>query len=166
MDAFAKLEPAVLNSTSAVMQAVATGQYAMAPFMALVVSDNAKAKGAPVSFWYLKEGNSVVPFSAGVLATAPHPHAAELFASWLLGPTSQKISATLGQIGTPPNSPTPPDFPAGTKLFALTGDAMQKALKDWFAGPAKTLSAMAVRLAGRDRMLAVLGSVSTRAALC
>ena len=140
LNAFATLNPAVLNSTSAVMQAVATGQYTMAPFMALVVSDNAKQKGAPVSFWYLKEGNAVVPFSSGVLASAPHPKAAELFASWLLTDTSQKISATLGQIGTPPNAPTPPDYPANTKLFALTGDAMQKALKDWFAGPAKTLA--------------------------
>jgi iron(III) transport system substrate-binding protein len=139
LDSFAALNPAVLASTSAVMQSVATGQYSVAPFMALIVSDNAKRRGAPVSFWYLKEGNPVVPTSAGVLASAPHPKSAELFASWLLSENSQKISATIGQIGTPPNAPTPPDYPPGTKLFVLTGDAMQKALKDWFAGPAKSL---------------------------
>src|SRR6185437_5133900 len=98
LDAFAALNPATLASTSAVMQAVATGQYSIAPFMALIVADNAKRLGAPVSFWYLRDGNPVVPFSAGILASAPHPKASELFASWLLSETSQKISATLGQI--------------------------------------------------------------------
>ena len=139
IDALATQNPAVLASTSAVMQSVATGQYTMAPFTTGIVFGNARRLGAPVSFWYLKEGNPVVPFSAGVLASATHPKAAELFVSWLLTESSQKISATLGQIGTPPNAPTPADFPPGTKLFVLTGDTMQKALKDWFAGPAKSL---------------------------
>ncbi len=100
LGSFAALDPAVLATTSAVMQSVATGQYAIAPFMALIVSDNAERLGAPVAFWYLKEGNPVVPTSAGVLAAAPHPKSAELFVSWLLSDSSQKISATLGQIGT------------------------------------------------------------------
>jgi iron(III) transport system substrate-binding protein len=140
LDAFAALQPAVLNSSSAVMQAVATGQYAMTPFGSLIVVENARRQGAPVRFIYLKDGHPVVPTSSGVLASAPHPKAAELFASWLLGETSQKISAELGQIGTPPGSPTPAGYPPGTKLYMLTGDAMQTAAKAWFAGPAKTLA--------------------------
>jgi iron(III) transport system substrate-binding protein len=140
LKSFAALQPAVLASSSAVMQAVATGQYAMTPFGSLVVVENAKNHGAPAKFVYLKEGHPVVPTAAGVLASAPHPKAAELLESWLLGTASQKVSSTMGQIGTPAGSPTPPGFAPGTKLFALTGDAMQVALKDWFAGPAKILA--------------------------
>ncbi len=140
LEAFAALQPAVLASSSAVMQAVATGQYAMTPFGSLVVVENARHQGAPVKFVYLKDGHPVVPTAAGVLASAPHPKAAELLESWLLGPASQKVSASMGQIGTPAGSPTPPDYPPDTKLLMLTGDTMQGALKTWFAGPAKILA--------------------------
>ncbi len=137
ISAFAAQKPSIGKGTSATMLSVAQGQFAVAPFMALTVLNAAKAKGAPVKFNYLKEGNAVVPLSAGLMKGAPHPNAAKLFISWLLSPSGAKIAAEkLGSVGTMPGSPEPEGMPANHKLLVLTGDAMQAALKDWVAGPA------------------------------
>ncbi|MBN9035310.1 MAG: extracellular solute-binding protein [Rhizobiales bacterium] len=136
--AFAAQEPAVTASTSATMLGVAQGQYSMAPLMAYSVLSNTKKKGAPVDFWFLKEGNAVVPLSAGLMKTAPQPNAAKLYISWLLTSSAAKIAAEqTGAVSTMPGSPGPEGMPADHKLFVLTGSDMQAALKSWFDGPAK-----------------------------
>ena len=137
--AFAAQQPAINSSTSATMLAVAQGQYAMAPFMALSVLANSKSKGAPVDFWYLKEGNPVVAFSAGLMKSAPHPNAGKLVIAWLLTDSAAKVVAEkTSSLSTKPGAPKPSGMPADQKLFVLTGDAMQAALKSWFDGAAKT----------------------------
>ena len=136
--ALAAQQPAVNSSTSAVMLAVAQGQYAMAPFMALSVLENSRSKGAPVGFWFLKEGNPAVPFSGGLMKSAPHPNAGKLFLSWLLTDSAAKVIAEkTSAISTKPGAAKPAGMPANQKLFVLTGDAMQAALKSWFDGGAK-----------------------------
>jgi len=68
-----------------------------------------KAKGAPVAFVFPAAGAPATQQSAGVVADAPHPNAAELFLDWYLSPIGQRAYADVlfnhsprEDVGPPP----------------------------------------------------------------
>jgi spermidine/putrescine-binding protein len=68
-----------------------------------------KAKGAPVAFVFPAAGAPATQQSAGVVADAPHPNAAELFLDWYLSPVGQRAYADVlfnhsprEDVGPPP----------------------------------------------------------------
>lgn len=138
IEKFAALTPAINTSTSGTMLSVSQGQYSMAPLMVLSVYNVAKAKGAPVEFFYLEEGNPVMPITAGVMKTAPNPKAGELFISWVLSEEGARLLAKeTGSIGTRKGAPGVAGMPEGHKLLSLPANKLGSAIDTWMAGPAK-----------------------------
>jgi iron(III) transport system substrate-binding protein len=56
-----------------------------------------KERGAPVEIVYPAEGTPLVPSPTGILAKAPHPHAARLFQTFLYTPELQRLLVDLGE---------------------------------------------------------------------
>ena len=56
------------------------------------------AKGAPIVIVYPEEGTPRVSSPAAVLARAPHPNAARLFASYMFSPEAQRTTVKLGWV--------------------------------------------------------------------
>src|SRR5262245_4733067 len=65
-------------------------------------ADSIKAKGGPID-WAVVEPLVGRPQAIAVAANAPHPHAALLFADFVLSPEGQKL---LGDMGRVPSSRT------------------------------------------------------------
>lgn len=133
IEAFAALKPTVAASTSAMLQAVATGQSTVAPFMPYALYRVAKAQGAPVEFWFMEDGNPAMPLSAGVVEKAPHDKAARLFVSYLISKAGLAAGPALGQYSPVPGAPSPAEAPADAEVLVLTGKTLQDALAAWKA---------------------------------
>jgi ABC-type Fe3+ transport system substrate-binding protein len=132
-EAFAALKPTVAASTSAMLQAIATGQATVAPFMPYALYRVAKAQGAPVEFWFMEDGNPAMPLSAGVVDKAPHDKAAAFFVSYLISEAGTAAGPALGQLSPVPGTPWLEGAPANLEVLALTGKTLQDALQTWKA---------------------------------
>lgn len=55
-------------------------------------------KGAPIALVYPTEGTPSIPGGAGVMADAPHPNAARLFAIYLFSKDGQQLLADMAKI--------------------------------------------------------------------
>ena len=67
-----------------------------------------KAKGAPLAFSFPKTGVPAVSETYGIVGSAPHPNAAELFMDWYLSPVGQKASADALLLHSPREDVPPP----------------------------------------------------------
>lgn len=86
--------------------AVATGEFALAPVYPYSFYLRDKAKNAPVNLVFPVEGgNQVSPHYLGLVDGAPHPDAAKLLMTWLFTPEGQKAVADAGYAPTMPNAP-------------------------------------------------------------
>lgn len=128
VDAFAAQKPATAASTSAMMQSVATGQYPVAPFLPYALYRVLSAKGAPVDFWFMEDGNPAMPLSAGIAEGAPHAQAARLFSSWLISERGVALQEALGQISTVDGAP---GLDGAADVLAVTGQHLSDALANW-----------------------------------
>src|SRR6516225_4530480 len=98
----AALKPEMRKGHVLVAQLVAAGEL---PLCLTIYSGNAvsiKAKGGPID-WAAVEPLVGRPQAIAVAANAPHPHAALLFADFVLSPEGQKL---LGDMGRVPSSRT------------------------------------------------------------
>jgi iron(III) transport system substrate-binding protein len=98
----AALKPEMRKGHVLVAQLVAAGEL---PLCLTIYSGNAvsiKAKGGPID-WAAVEPLVGRPQAIAVAANAPHPHAALLFADFVLSPQGQKL---LGDMGRVPSSRT------------------------------------------------------------
>lgn len=57
-----------------------------------------KEAGEPIEIVYAAEGSPLVPGQAGVLAQAPHPNAARLFATFLFSAECQQLMSDVGGL--------------------------------------------------------------------
>lgn len=86
---FAAGEPKLFPSYSAAVLSVARGETAIGVVSALNEYPVRVQQGAPIEPLFFAEGIPFTNYPMLLLASAPHPHAAELFANWYLTRTAQ-----------------------------------------------------------------------------
>ncbi|GIG89303.1 ABC transporter substrate-binding protein [Plantactinospora endophytica] len=92
--------------------AVATGEFEVAPVYPYSFYLRDKAKHAPVKLVFpVDGGNQVSPHYLGLVDGAPHPDAAKLLMTWLFTPEGQQAVADAGYAPTMPNAPNVAGLP-------------------------------------------------------
>ncbi|WP_432974725.1 ABC transporter substrate-binding protein [Dactylosporangium sp. CA-233914] len=84
-----KQQPKLYTGQSSVATGVERGEFPIALVCDLCVYNAMANDGAPLTAVYPDEGVAYVPYGIGILANAPHPAAAELFANWYLSKEGQ-----------------------------------------------------------------------------
>jgi iron(III) transport system substrate-binding protein len=123
-----KAQQISLHSVSgrAILDMVISGELGVSPTVFLSHSRVSIAKGAPIK-WVPME---LVPTNAGgvaIPANAPHPHAALLFADFLLSPEGQKFLAKFGLE----SSLNKPDFKRYYPEAGMTAMQYEKENEKW-----------------------------------
>jgi iron(III) transport system substrate-binding protein len=123
----------ILTQTSCdVLTILASGERVIAP-CDYQMSGPAKAQGLPIETIFPREGAFGYVRPVAVMAKAPHPNAAKLFADWLLSPTGgQTVNVQYGGLTSPMDSPDikyPEYFPGMSKIKVHVADP--KEFEDW-----------------------------------
>ena len=82
-------KPELLSAYNLAVLAVARGEQSIAIVSALNEYPARVGQGAPIAPLFLPEGSPYTNYPMFLLAGAPHPHAAELFADWYLSREGQ-----------------------------------------------------------------------------
>ena len=98
----AALKPEMRKGHILVAQLVAAGELSVCLTIYSGNADSIKAKGGPID-WVAVEPLVGRPQAIALAKNAPHPHAALLFADFVLSPEGQKL---LGDMGRVPSSRT------------------------------------------------------------
>ena len=123
-------KPVIYPTSEAMEDALASGEVAATMFASKRIL-TLKAQGAPVDFAVPPQGAAVAALEAGVLKTASHPAAAQVFANWLASEDGQKAVLI---VGTPALSNVPGnniDFATLKPGYPVTA-ARQQAFVDQF----------------------------------
>ncbi len=91
------LRPEMRKGHILVAQLVAAGELPVCLTIYSGNADSIKAKGGPID-WVAVEPLVGRPQAIAVAKTAPHPHAALLFADFVLSPEGQKLLADMGRV--------------------------------------------------------------------
>jgi len=105
LDFFRKLaaqKPDMRKGHILVAQLIAAGELSVSPTVYSGNADSIKGKGGPID-WVAVEPLVGRPQAVAVAKNAPHPHAALLFADFILSPDGQKL---LNDMGRNPSSRT------------------------------------------------------------
>jgi iron(III) transport system substrate-binding protein len=108
-DLVTTLNPVVIDGHLALARSVAAGEYPVTLNNFLNLTVNMQLTGAPTDYWAL---DPVAVFFGSVAANklAPHPHAAELAANFILTKEAQEMLPKSGRIPVRPDvKPNPPD---------------------------------------------------------
>jgi iron(III) transport system substrate-binding protein len=89
----------------------------------------AKAKGAPITMIFPKEGVISIPRNVAIFKGAKNGNAAMLFEAWLFTPEAQKDVALSGLQGTMPGAPKVDGTPDNLVIHAIDW----KTLKDHYS---------------------------------
>jgi iron(III) transport system substrate-binding protein len=126
-------KPGIYPGSEAMENAVASGEVAATMFGSKRLKMLA-TKGAPVGFAVPAQGAGVAGLEAGILKTAPHPNAAQVFANWLASEDGQKCvlsSGTPARSNVPGNDidfaslrPSVPVTPDQQKAFVAQFNAL------------------------------------------
>jgi iron(III) transport system substrate-binding protein len=126
----ATLKPALISGHLAVARAVGAGEYWIALNNYISLTMNAKLSGSPTDFWVLNPA-AVFFGQVGVGARAPHPNAALLAASFLLGKDAQRQITVRGRLPTRADVPTnPPDVRARFKGKRVIAEELDPTAED------------------------------------
>lgn len=90
-------KPAVRKGHTLLAELVAAGEITMAPDAHIQGVERLKKRGAPVE-WKPLQPAFGQPSSVAVLQRAPHPHAALLFADFILSPEGQEIIKSRNRV--------------------------------------------------------------------
>jgi iron(III) transport system substrate-binding protein len=133
LQGLAAQKPGVYPGSEAMENAVASGEVAATMFGSKRVKTLAD-KGAPVGFAVPPQGAGVAGLETGILKTAPHPNAAQVFANWLASEDGQKCvlsSGTPARSNVPGNDidfaslkPSVPVTPDQQKAFVAQFNAL------------------------------------------
>jgi iron(III) transport system substrate-binding protein len=93
----AAMKPTVRKGHTLLAELIAAGEITMAPDAHIQGVERLKRRGAPVE-WKLLQPAFGQPSSVGVFARAPHPHAALLFADFILSPEGQEIIKARNRV--------------------------------------------------------------------
>ena len=99
LNALAATNPQIVPPTNfnGALTSVAQGQRDGAYWISIPKAIEAIDKGAPVKYLFpMKDDNVVAGIYAGVLASAPHPTAAQLYANWRLTTSAADAAAVKG----------------------------------------------------------------------
>ena len=129
----AALKPEMRKGHVLLAQLVAAGETPVGLTAYSANVDSIKEKGGPTD-WVAVEPLVGRPQGLAVMKNAPHPHAALLFADYVLSPDGQALLGKLGRVPTSKSIKTPMD----TVTFALVdpataGAESDKWLKVWNA---------------------------------
>ena len=91
------LKPEMRKGHILVAQLVAAGELTVCLTVYSGNADSIKSKGGPID-WVAVEPLVGRPQGVGVAKNAPHPHAALLFADFILSPEGQKLLADMGRV--------------------------------------------------------------------
>jgi len=105
--------PIISQLNAQAIQAVASGQATVGLDVPYHFFKAATKKGAPFEFIFPEEGVISIPLNEAILAKAPHPNAARLFAAWLFSAEAQALLADIGMQGTMPDAPRVTGGPQG-----------------------------------------------------
>jgi iron(III) transport system substrate-binding protein len=109
--ALAAMHPDMRMGHVLLAQMVAAGDAPIALTAYNANAESLKMRGAPID-WVPVQPVIGRPQAIGVAAEAPHPHAALLFADFVLSPEGQKMFADMGRVPANPKVKTPlNDFP-------------------------------------------------------
>jgi iron(III) transport system substrate-binding protein len=92
----AALKPEMRKGHILVAQLVAAGELQVCPTVYSGNADSIKEKGGPID-WVAVEPLVGRPQALALARSAPHPHAALLFADFVLSPEGQKLLADMGR---------------------------------------------------------------------
>jgi iron(III) transport system substrate-binding protein len=104
----AALKPQMRKGHILVAQLVAAGELAVCLTTYSGNADSIKAKGGPID-WVAVEPLVGRPQAVALAKNAPHPHAALLFADFLLSPEGQKLLGDMGRVPASRAQKTPLD---------------------------------------------------------
>jgi iron(III) transport system substrate-binding protein len=93
----AALKPEMRKGHVLVAQLVAAGELPLCLTIYSGNADSIKAKGGPID-WAVVEPLVGRPQAIALAANAPHPHAALLFADFVLSPQGQKLLGDMGRV--------------------------------------------------------------------
>jgi iron(III) transport system substrate-binding protein len=93
----AALKPEMRKGHILVAQLVAAGELSVCLTTYSANADSLKAKGGPID-WVAVEPLVGRPQAIAVARNAPHPHAALLFADFVLSPDGQKLLGDMGRV--------------------------------------------------------------------
>jgi iron(III) transport system substrate-binding protein len=93
----AALKPEMRKGHILVAQLVAAGELAVCLTTYSANADSIKAKGGPID-WVAVDPLVGRPQAIAVAKNAPHPHAALLFADFVLSPEGQKLLGDMGRV--------------------------------------------------------------------
>ncbi|SNS34763.1 iron(III) transport system substrate-binding protein [Noviherbaspirillum humi] len=96
-DKLSELRPDVRKGHILLTELVAAGEVPVALTVYNSVAESLKRRGAPID-WAPIEPVIARPQALGVARNAPHPHAALLFADYVLSPEGQELLKSMGRI--------------------------------------------------------------------
>ncbi|MDF5756938.1 extracellular solute-binding protein [Spongiactinospora sp. TRM90649] len=105
-------EPLIVDSSDLALQAVVTGQRAVAPGLGFTAFNQAKKKGAPVDMVFPLQGPTPMTVTYyGILKGAPNPNAARLLETWMFTPEAMSMVPQAGLWGSAKGSPGMSGYP-------------------------------------------------------
>lgn len=93
VDALAAQQPRVYPGAAPLMAALTSGEIVATPYAPVSLAADAERSGAPVAYGYSEDGHWGTRYWAGIVAEAPNPEAAQLFADFLMSPEGQRIAS-------------------------------------------------------------------------
>jgi iron(III) transport system substrate-binding protein len=127
----AVMKPEMRKGHVLLAQLVAAGETPVGLTAYSANADSIKEKGGPID-WVPVEPLVGRPQGLSVMKNAPHPHAALLFADYVLSPEGQALLGQLGRVPTSKSIKTPMDTVKFTVIDPATvGDVSDKWLKIW-----------------------------------
>jgi len=100
VDDLADQDPRVYGGGGPVQEALIAGEVSASLYAGAAVEDG-KAAGAPIE-WKIPDNPWGARYWGGVLSTAPHPNAAQVFVNWMVSPEGQEVVAK-GNASTLPD---------------------------------------------------------------
>ena len=129
--ALAAMHPDMRQGHVLLAQMVAAGDAPVALTAYNANAESLKMRGAPID-WVPVQPVVGRPQAIGVATDAPHPHAALLFADFVLSPEGQKMFADMGRVPASPKIKTPlNNFPYVMTEAATVLDESAKWEKLW-----------------------------------
>jgi iron(III) transport system substrate-binding protein len=127
----AALKPEMRKGHVLLAQLVAAGETPVGLTIYSANADSIKEKGGPID-WMPVEPLVGRPQGLAVMKNAPHPHAALLFADFVISPEGQALLGRLGRVPTSRSEKTPMDTAKFTLIDPATVNAENdKWLKIW-----------------------------------
>ena len=93
---FARQGVLQVQSAAEAVDKISSGERSAMLFGSEQAALRIRAQGGPVNLVYPTDGTAVVPTATAVMREAPHPNAARLLATWMVGKEAQELIVAAG----------------------------------------------------------------------